>query len=410
MGDRMNNMNKMMQNPQQRNTYLVGAAIVVLTLGAGFWFASKGSKTPQAQASASVSAVPQVPTAVGTSESPQYNKEVANVNIKKSDEAVKTGGTFVPTITNNNAMSDKSVLDMIEKDNARKKAEAQAKAEEEAASAAKQEQPVAVQLPPQPVVAPVVVQQQPKVQAPRYSTNADYMLIATLSSAWKNKAPSSEYDYARDKTSTDRAVATEASDNSASNATQTQTAQPVPIAKTGTVFNAILETGINSDEPSPVLAKIVSGPLKGTRLIGTINTVGQKVVIQFTTANIPGQPNSVKINAVAVDPNTSRTAMASDVDNHYFKKYGIMFAAAFLSGYANAISHQNTSTIVDPSGGVTVTQGSLTNKQINEQALGSVGTAIANNTQAETQNLKPTITVDGGIAMGILLMDDLIIK
>ena len=87
-----------------------------------------------------------------------------------------------------------------------------------------------------------------------------------------------------------------------------------------------------------------------------------------------------------------------------------MFAAAFLGGYADAISHQNTTTIVDPSGGATVVQGQLSSKDINKQALGSVGKAIATSTQKETENLKPTITVNSGIAMGILLMDDLIIR
>lgn len=36
MGDRVNNMGKMMSNPKQRNMYLLGAGAVVITLGLGF--------------------------------------------------------------------------------------------------------------------------------------------------------------------------------------------------------------------------------------------------------------------------------------------------------------------------------------------------------------------------------------
>ena len=418
MGERISNVNKMMQNPKQRNMYLTVIALVVITLGAGFWFANKNSKTSQAQSGAVLSTVPAVQVAVGTSDSPEYNKQVAAANKDGAQKALDQGKTFVATPSNTNALTDRSVLDMIEKENQRKKDEAKAKADAdqlaEGERLRKEEQAKAVAIvtpPPAPVVVAVPVVQ-PKPNKYGYD---DYMLIATLSGAWKNKAPASEFDYARDKSSANNANNANSMNPSSNNqnaqmANSGQAVQPAPLSKAGTVMNAVLETEINSDEPSPVLARIVSGELKGTRLIGQIGQVGEKVVVQFSTANIPGLPNSVKISAVAVDPNSSRTALASDVDRHYFKKYGIMFAAAFLGGYADAIGQSNRTTIIDPSGGATVVQGQLTPKDINRQALGSVGKAIATSTQKETENLKPTITVNSGIAVGILLMDDLVIR
>src|SRR5690606_31264355 len=52
--------------------------------------------------------------------------------------------------------------------------------------------------------------------------------------------------------------------------------------KAGTVMFAVLETGINSDEVSPILATIVSGPLKGAKLLGQFARTDKKVLINFS--------------------------------------------------------------------------------------------------------------------------------
>jgi len=49
----------------------------------------------------------------------------------------------------------------------------------------------------------------------------------------------------------------------------------------------------------------------------------------------------------------------------------------------------------------------MTAQEINKQALGGVGKELANQTRSTVQNLKSTITVDAGTAIGILIMDDL---
>lgn len=410
MGERINNVNKMMQNPKQRNMYLIVIVLVFVTLGSGFWFASKKSKSSQAQSGASLPSVPDVQLAVGTSNSPEYNKQIVLSNKNGVTKALEQDKSFVPTPSNAGALTDRSVLDMIEKDNQRKKEEAKAKIDADILveeNLKKAEQLKIIEVVPAPVVVVVKPIAQPSL---KYGYD-DYTLIATLSGAWKNKSPSSEFDYARDKSkSNSNNAGNTASTTNPQAPTTSQTTKTETLSKAGTVLNAILETGINSDEPSPVLAKIISGELKGTTLIGQIGQVGEKVVVQFSTANIPSMPNSVKINAVAVDSNTSRTALASDVDRHYFKKYGIMFAASFLGGFADAISQSNKTSVLSQLGGATVVQGPMSSKDINRQALGSVGKAIASSTEKETENLKPTITVNSGMAIGILLMDDLIIR
>jgi intracellular multiplication protein IcmE len=396
MGDRINNMGKMMNNPKQRNMYFMIAGVVVVTVIAGFWFATRNHANNTPEAGAQVAAVPSINVVPGASTNPDYNKKVAQNNDVQAQKALNNNNTYVPTVTNTSGMSDSSPLDQIDKE---KDKHNQVKVDVPASA------PVVVASAPVVTVAPPVVQAPaPVVKKAKYSQD-DYILIATLANSWKTKEPSSEFDFTKNKGNGSAQEATQTA--SAATASSSTVASAPPLAKAGTIFNAVLETAINSDEPSPVLAKIVSGPLKGTRLIGSIQTEGEKVVVQFTTASLPNYANSVKLNAVAVDPDSTRTALASDVDHHYIEKYGLLLASSFLSGYSTAIARENTTTSVGPLGNVTVSQGELTSSQINKQALGNVGTQLANTAQQNIQNVKPTITVVGGSAVGILLMEDL---
>jgi len=424
MGDRTNNMGKMMSNPQQRNIYLLGAGAVILTLGVGFFIASK-NKNDQVVSGTQLENVPQNVKAVpGASNNPDYVDAVKKNNEKHADKAVQSGSSFVPTVTAP-AVNSASSLDEIakkqlqeadekaKKEAERKKAEDEDKLrmEEEAkrqqalldAQKAAQMQPVQVQ---QVQVQQQVTQFVP--QKPKKYTDDDYMLIASLNNNWKVKAPSSEYDFAR-KGSTNTSNGNTGSTYGTTTSNSTSNVAVAPIAKAGTIYNAIIETAVNSDEESPVLARIVSGPLKGTRLIGTFKNLGEKVAIEFRTANIPSYDRTVGIKAYAIDTNTSRTAVADDVDHHYFLRYGVLLATSFISGYSQALAQSGATTTTSLTG-TTTTNPTLTSEQLNKVALGQVGQQVSNDVKQQYNNLKPTIYVNSGIAVGILLMDDLTIK
>jgi len=424
MGDRINNMGKMMSNPQQRNIYLLGAGAVILTLGVGFFIASK-NKNDQVVSGTQLENVPQNVKAVpGASNNPDYVDAVKKNNEKQADKAVQSGSSFVPTVTAP-AVNSASSLDEIakkqqqeadekaKKEAERKKAEDEDKLrmEEEAkrqqalldAQKAAQMQPVQVQ---QVQVQQQVTQFVP--QKPKKYTDDDYMLIASLNNNWKVKAPSSEYDFAR-KGSTNTSNGNTGSTYGTTTSNSTSNVAVAPIAKAGTIYNAIIETAVNSDEESPVLARIVSGPLKGTRLIGTFKNLGEKVAIEFRTANIPSYDRTVGIKAYAIDTNTSRTAVADDVDHHYFLRYGVLLATSFISGYSQALAQSGATTTTSLTG-TTTTNPTLTSEQLNKVALGQVGQQVSNDVKQQYNNLKPTIYVNSGTAVGILLMDDLTIK
>lgn len=178
------------------------------------------------------------------------------------------------------------------------------------------------------------------------------------------------------------------------------------VIKAGTIMFAVLDTGINSDEQSPILATIAQGPLKGAKLLGQFSRVNKKVVLSFNVLSVPSLPNSLTVNAVAIDPDTARTAIASSVDSHYMLRYGTLFASTFLAGLGEAVL-QSGATTVDAPFGQSTTQNPTTS--ITEKgliALGNVGNQYAR-TLGQNFQRPPTVKVNAGAGIGILIMADL---
>ncbi len=177
------------------------------------------------------------------------------------------------------------------------------------------------------------------------------------------------------------------------------------LIKAGTVTFAVLNTAINSDEPGPILATITEGKLKGGKIMGTLQLQKEKVMLSFNSINIPGVEDTVKLNVIAVDPNTARTAVASNVDNHYMMRYGALFASSFLQSYSQAVTQAGSSTTYTTDG-VVHTYPSLNSQQKMIVALGGVGSAYSN-VIAQAVNAPPTVTVDAGTSLGILFLSDM---
>jgi intracellular multiplication protein IcmE len=183
------------------------------------------------------------------------------------------------------------------------------------------------------------------------------------------------------------------------------------IIKTGDVLFAVLDTSVNSDEPGPILATIVTGKLRGTKLIGSFNlpSNANKMVITFNTMSIPGAPKTTSISAFAIDPNTARTALSSRTNHHYLMRYGSLFASSFLEGFGNAFQSANTTVTIGGTGGgnnVTVSNGvgrsTLENAVI---GLATVGKAWGQQAQ-QLFNTPTTVEVYAGTPLGILFTQD----
>lgn len=178
------------------------------------------------------------------------------------------------------------------------------------------------------------------------------------------------------------------------------------IYKAGTILFAVLDTGINSDEQSPILATIVQqGRLKNAKVLGQFQRVEKKVVLQFNMMNVPSIANSVPINAVAIDQYTARTALASKVNNHYMLRYGTLFASSFVSGLAQAIQTSGSESQQNINGSQSNFFPKLDPGQKALVALGNVGQQFGS-LLSPMFSRPPTVEVKAGSPIGILLMAD----
>jgi intracellular multiplication protein IcmE len=179
-----------------------------------------------------------------------------------------------------------------------------------------------------------------------------------------------------------------------------------PIIKAGTIFFATLDTGINSDEQSPILATIVQGRFKGAKLMGKFDRVDKKVALQFSLLNVPQLDKSVTINAYAIDPNTARTALSSSVDSHYLLRYGTLFASSFMEGLGQAIQQSGSTTVDFGNGSIQTVYKNLNTTEQVLTGLGQVGQTWGQQL-GNIFNTPPTVKVEPGMSIGILLMQDL---
>lgn len=177
-----------------------------------------------------------------------------------------------------------------------------------------------------------------------------------------------------------------------------------PVIKAGSILFAVLDTGVNSDEPSPILATVVSGNLKGSKLIGKFTRVDKRVLLSFNVMNVEEFDHTIGVNAVAIDENTARTAVSGNVNSHYLLRYGSLFASAFLSGVSQGVIQSGTTE--DCFLGIChKVHDKITPGEYVALGLGNVGQQYAA-TMGQNFNVPPTIKIEGGTGMGILFMSD----
>jgi type IV secretory pathway VirB10-like protein len=421
MENKTENFKNMLKNPKQRNIYLSIIGLAVVTLLIGLYFATHGKGAQTIGAGANVAGVPGVAGVAGSSTNEEYNKKVRQANELGAQEALNKDKTFIPTIVAKNENNEISPLDLAEKQKQEKLLQEKKQQEEKQQAMAAEEERKLIQASKEAAIKQLEQEKQEKVEAVKkvnYETSQtrqivtqnDYALVGVLLGNTVAKMPNSETSFGAGGSGSGGRSASGSSDVSSDSGDKTKTPKSPPFAKAGQIFNAVLETAVNSDEPSPVLAKIVSGPLAGSRLIGGLQVVGEKVLLKFDKINVPNTPSTLSISAVAVDPDSSRTAMASDVDHHYLAKYGILFGSAFLSGWGQAVQQEYMMTNISPTTGITTTQQQMPNSAIAMQALGNVGSTVGSAIGQKALAIKTTITVDSGVSMGILLLEDFSIK
>lgn len=174
------------------------------------------------------------------------------------------------------------------------------------------------------------------------------------------------------------------------------------IQPAGTIEYAQLITEANSDAPGPVLAQVMSGPLRGSRILGSFQAQENYLVLTFKTVVIEGV--SYPVDAVALDPSSANPGIVTEIDQRYFKRVILPAAAAFVEGMGKAIA-ESGSTSVSVSGETVVqTEEELDTRQELLKGVEEGASKVSEFLDKDASETKPLIKVHAGTAVGILFL------
>ena len=177
------------------------------------------------------------------------------------------------------------------------------------------------------------------------------------------------------------------------------------LVSAGEIVYAQTLTEANTDAPGPVLAQIMSGPLKGSRVMGGFANTEDFLTITFDRVIYQGR--IVDVDAIALDVDTTLPGVATDVDNRYFTRIVLPAAAAFVEGFGAAVADSGSTTVSVEGETVTTETNDIDTR---EELLGGVAEAterLAEFMDEEADKTKHMIKVAAGTAIGILFVDEI---
>lgn len=396
MASRLDNITRLFSNFRTRSIIIVTLIVLGLAILVGIIRLIRGPAQQTAANTGLVNAPVQNTVPGLNKTSPEYTQLQQQLNQQRVQQAQKTGGSAIPTLTYQDETTTAQTPNTgIPDDNQATPAVDPQVAALQAQIAEQNEE----------------LQQANAAQVQQAATDKSGAMRAqaqALLQAW-GQSPTQSYQAGE----TDEQLAAGANSEGGTNSsTQNGTTGPVLI-KAGDIQFAVLDTEINSDEPGPVMATVVMGPYKGAKLLGDLSNTrnlpgtngASAVMVRFTVMSFAGLDKSLSISAVAIDPNTARTALASDVDHHYLMRYGSLFASAFLEGYGNAALQAGSSVTQNQDGGIFTTYPDASPKRQVAAGLGTVGQNWGQQL-GDTFNRQNTITVNAGIGIGVLFLTD----
>jgi len=192
-----------------------------------------------------------------------------------------------------------------------------------------------------------------------------------------------------------------------------QTPVPAPVApspvleiKAGDLLYAVVDTGVNSDVPSAVMATVAAGKYKNARLLGGFQRHDERLVLAFNRVILPSG-ETAQLEAYAVDPATSEASVATRVDTHFFSRWGGLIASAFLEGLGSAKQYSGAQSTIYGSGGTTTDQMVWNSYSLEDQAwiaAGKVGEK-AGKIFEKGFDRPPTVYLESGTSVGVLVLN-----
>lgn len=392
-----------------RNNPLLKVGAVVIGLGAivGGLIMFTGEEAPPP--SSSMRPPPPVTEAPGQDVDPAYEEALKEKNKQRAEQAVAAGGSAMPTPIGGPREPIKlpteegtDTEDPLEK--WRKAAEARKKKDETPVTA-----PAPVSLPPPPPppapdpegvaeLAQLMAEQMAQVingmtpEASAMLTITDPSFIEDL----QNEAGAAAAALGADGVSSAVDGAMDGGSSGNNNA-ETEVKLVIPA---GTVVYAQLLTEANSDVPAPILAAVLSGPLRGGRAIGSFEVAQDHLILLFHT--IVKDEDHYSVEAVALDTNTTLAGMVTDIDRHYFSRVIIPAAAEFVSGFGEAYADSGNTTVSVSGDTVVETEEDLDIEQEIAKGFQAAADSVSEAIEEDFGDRETTIRVETGTPMGLL--------
>lgn len=181
------------------------------------------------------------------------------------------------------------------------------------------------------------------------------------------------------------------------------------IIKSGEKVFVSIDTAINTDEPSPVIAAILSGAASGWKMFGqTRQNPNNTLSVEFTRLTLPSG-SSIPVSAFAIDPQTGRTAVSGSVDHKIFERFVLPAMAAGLGKYGEIVAQQGTQTTASPLAGSTVTTKNMTRQQMRDAAIGASVGETSSMFGAEAKAAKPSVSTERNLGIEVVFMQEVVI-
>ena len=335
---------------------------------------------------------PALKEAPGGAATPYMRQQTEMANNERSEQAIASGGSAIPTPIG-------QTTDIGGLSGAEKKDDPLKELRIETDLLKKQIQQQQVQQQQQQV------QQRPPEQFDNSLAEAMQRQMQQLMESWTPKGIKNVVVVKPEDLRAEQEKAAQAAGATAATlASSTEATAPKIVVNAGTVSYAQLLTEANSDVPGPILAQIVSGPLSGARAIGSFQVAmgyEKYLVLRFSIADKKGK--DYKIDAIALDPDTTLGGMATEVDERYFARVVLPAAAGFLQGMGQALGQSNTSVTTNGTTSLSSVAGNGYKQGI-YNGLGSAAETMGQFFQNQANLTKPLVRVAAGTPLGIFFV------
>jgi len=163
---------------------------------------------------------------------------------------------------------------------------------------------------------------------------------------------------------------------------------------------------LNSDVPGDVVLEIIStGPMEGARLRASYELLEWTELVRLRASEMTLKSgDSVPVDVIILDPETTLEAVSGEIDHHYLSRYGWWGLGTMLSSISAGITSYSSTTVVD-NGTIVQSSDPLNTREKALVTAGEFGSEVA---EILKRNLSRPITYtkEPYQEMGVFFMSD----